>query len=94
MQPTLPEGSEVLVSSIPYFFTSPKKGDIVAFKLYGKILIKRIKMRKSEKYYLVGDNGTDSLDSKKLGWVDRKEIMGKIIGVIGRAWNVSKRYNA
>lgn len=83
MEPTLLNGSIVLVSSIPYLVNKPKIGDIVAFRLNRKVLIKRIvKINKEEKYFVKGDNEKDSFDSAKFGWIKKKEIVGKVIGIL------------
>ena len=76
MQPTFREGSEVLVSSIPYFFNKPKAGEIVAFKDLGKIMVKRIKKVKGDFFLLEGDNVSDSL---KIGWMKKRDIIGKVV---------------
>ncbi len=76
MEPTIKEGKEVLISSIPYFFLKPKTGDIAAFNYLNKVLIKRIKKVKSENYLMEGDNLSDSL---KIGWIAKKDIIGKVI---------------
>lgn len=82
MSPGIAESKEVLVSSIPYLLFEPKVGDIVAFKKGKNIFIKRIKKVKEDKYYLIGDNEKDSLDSRKFGSVYRKNIIGKVIRVL------------
>lgn len=79
MEPTIKNGAIVVVSSIPYLFTSPKEGDIILFTTVGKMFVKRIKKAESGKYFLEGDNKSDSLDSRKMGWIDRNDIIGKII---------------
>lgn len=79
MEPTLLNDSIVFVSSIPYLINRPKIGDIVAFRLNKKVLIKRLVKIDNEKYFVRGDNAKDSLDSRRIGWVSRKEILGKVI---------------
>lgn len=76
MEPLIKFNSEVLVSSFPYFFSRPKVGDIVAFWHFDKVLIKRIKRAKSFHYFIEGDNVSDSL---KIGWIDKNDIIGKVI---------------
>lgn len=76
MEPTIKNGSEILVSNIPYLFSKPKTGDIVVFNNFNKVMIKRIKKIKSDHYFLEGDNTSDTLD---VGWIGRKDILGKII---------------
>lgn len=79
MQPTLCPGQIVIVSNMPYLFTKPKIGDIVAVKIKNTVLIKRIKKIKGEKYFLRGDNQIDSFDSYQFGWVEKKYLLGKVI---------------
>ncbi|MBI2621150.1 MAG: S26 family signal peptidase [Candidatus Levybacteria bacterium] len=79
MSPAFSENDNVLVSYIPFLFGKPKKGDIVVFEKYHRLYIKRIKKIKDEKYFLVGDNKKDSMDSRRFGSVTRKQIKGKII---------------
>ena len=76
MSPQIPQGSKLLVSSIPYMFTQPKVGDIIAFRHLDKILIKRIKKVQKQNFLLGGDNASDSL---KIGWKTKKDIIGKVI---------------
>lgn len=86
MEPFLKNGQTVLASSIPFLFSKLKSGDIVVFKYKNKVFIKRIAKVKPTftkvsvgKYFLEGDNRKDSLDSKKIGWIDRKDIIGKVV---------------
>jgi signal peptidase I len=79
MAPAIKDGSEVLVSSIPFLFLKPKVGDIVAFWHLNKILIKRIKSIKSSRYLIEGDNISDSLN---IGWVDKSVMLGKVLLVL------------
>lgn len=79
MEPFLKPRQSVLVSPIPFIFSKPKVGDVVVFKLGDKFYVKRIKQIKSQEYFLEGDNPDDSLDSKRLGWIKREDIIGKII---------------
>lgn len=87
MEPALLNNSIVFVSSVPFLFLKPKIGNIVAFRQNKKIFIKRIiKINPSadgEKYFLKGDNEIDSLDSRKFGWINKKDIVGKIIWSFG-----------
>ncbi|HKC14456.1 MAG TPA: S26 family signal peptidase [Patescibacteria group bacterium] len=76
MEPSIKDGAEVLASSIPFIFFKPKVGNVVAFKYFNKILIKRIKKSQSNHFLMEGDNVSDSL---KLGWVNKNDIIGKVI---------------
>jgi len=79
MEPTIKNGERVFVSNIPYLFLKPKVGDLVGFKKEKKVFIKRIIKIDRGKYFVKGDNKKDSMDSRKMGWVDRREILGKVI---------------
>lgn len=81
MEPNLKNGQEILVSSIPYFFKSPKVGDIIAFSLARRDLanqpiVKRIKEVRKDKFLVRGDNKGDS---REYGWIERERIIGKVI---------------
>ncbi|MEK7516936.1 MAG: S26 family signal peptidase [Patescibacteria group bacterium] len=79
MEPTIKNGQTVLVSSIPYLFSKPKIGDIVAFGKEGRVFIKRIARIENGKYFMRGDNSRDSIDSRQIGWIGKKEIVGRVI---------------
>lgn len=76
MEPYIKFNDEVLVSSIPYFFSGPRKGDIVAFRYTHRIFIKRIRDVKNSQFLLEGDKTKDSL---KIEWVKKSDIIGKVI---------------
>ena len=82
MQPTYQENDNVLVSSIPVLFAKPKNGDVVVFEKFNRLYVKRIKSVKEGKYFLVGDNKSDSRDSRRFGEVKREQIKGKVIAKI------------
>lgn len=75
MEPFLKEGSVVLTSSI----FPIKILDVIVVQYENKKMVKRIMEIKNGKVYVEGDNKKDSLDSKKIGWIDRKEIVGKVL---------------
>jgi nickel-type superoxide dismutase maturation protease len=79
MEPTIRNGQFVLVNRLAYVFSSPQKGDIVAAKAEGKFFVKRIQKRENIKYFLVGDNQHDSLDSRKFGMIGKDQIIGKVM---------------
>lgn len=78
MLPTLKPNQEIIVSSLPYIFSSPKAKDLIAFKHDNKNIIKRINSIKEKKYLVKGDNENDS---KEYGWISKKDIIGKVIYV-------------
>lgn len=74
--PTLNPNDKVLVSSIPYYISPPKVGDIVVIKFEKKFLIKKISKIKNGRYLVEGENKNDSL---KIGKIERSDIVGKVI---------------
>lgn len=79
MEPTLKKGEKILASYIPFIFRKPKQDDIIVFKSEDQYLIKRIKSIEKNGYFVTGDNGKDSLDSRKLGVIPDMRIVGKVI---------------
>jgi len=79
MEPTIKNGSVVVISNILFMFKTPKEKDIIAFKNKDKVFIKRISKINNGKYFLEGDNKNDSLDSRKIGLIEGKDIIGKVI---------------
>jgi signal peptidase I len=79
MEPTLRNGQVVLISKLPYFFKKPHVNDIVAFENEKEVLIKRIAKINSKEIFVKGDNLSDSIDSRKLGFINVNKIIGKVI---------------
>ncbi len=79
MEPSLLNTQIVFASSAPFIFSKPKVGDIVVFKVDDRIYIKRVKEIKNQRFSLNGDNKKDSLDSKEIGWINKEDIIGKVI---------------
>ena len=76
MCPTLKAGQDVLVWC---WFYNPKKGDLAVFKNNGKDMIKRIQNAFGCKYFVIGDNKKESIDSRSFGWISKDQIIGKVI---------------
>jgi nickel-type superoxide dismutase maturation protease len=81
MEPTLKTNDTVLVSFLPFLFSSPKVRDVVALKdpKDGKVLIKRITKIENKKYFIEGDNKQHSKDSREFGMIGKALIIGKVI---------------
>lgn len=78
MTPVFKENDTVLVNRLSYFLSKPKVGDVVVLKRE-KFIIKRIARIKDNKVFIVGDNKSESTDSRSFGWVSKKAILGKAI---------------
>ncbi len=79
MVPYLAERDEVV--TLPYFFGKPKIGDVIVFKhiVPPFIFCKRIKKIINDEIWVEGENKKESIDSRKFGFVKRKNIIGKVI---------------
>jgi len=81
MLPTLKTGDMVLVNKVAYWFSSPKKNDIVAVRdpRDGKTLIKRIIKIEENSYFVQGDNKNSSTDSRVFGMIKKTDIIGNVV---------------
>lgn len=79
MEPLFIDGDKILTTNIFYLFKSPQINDIVVFKEIDKIFVKRITKIKDDKYFVSGDNQSDSLDSRDFGEISKSQILGKYI---------------
>ena len=79
MEPTLREGDTVLVSRI--IIQKLKVGDIIVFNhpTPPYIFCKRIMKITETSVWVEGDNKKESVDSRKFGIVERKNIIGKML---------------
>lgn len=79
MTPSLNESEEVI--TISYFFTKPKIGDIVVFRdiVPPFVFCKRITKIFNDKIWVEGDNKKISIDSRKFGYIEKSNIIGKVI---------------
>ncbi len=75
MSPYLNDRDLILVQRINKY----RVGDVVGFKLNDKIFIKRIHEIKNHQIYVLGDNPDNSLDSRKLGWINRENLVFKLL---------------
>lgn len=84
MNPVISHGDIIICSILPYVFSNPKIGDLVVFldKKRGERFVKRIQKIKKDTYFCTGDNSGESLDSRILGWVEKKDILGKVLYII------------
>lgn len=78
MNPTFKSGDSVLVNRFSYFFNKPKIGDLVVLKRE-KYIIKRIARIKDNRVFIVGDNKSESTDSRSFGWLNKELIIGKVM---------------
>ena len=84
MSPEYQEGDFVIITKASLFLRRLKTRDVIIFQHqhYGT-LIKRIQNISDEGFYVVGAH-EESLDSRRLGPVQRQNIQGKVIWHIRR----------
>lgn len=76
MEPTIKDGALILVWQ---WIRRPKKGEIILFKNKDKYFVKRVSKVEGDRLTLLGDNPSDSLDSREMGTINIGSIVGKII---------------
>lgn len=82
MYPKLHQGQHVLSFNWFYFFFSPKKGDIVIARVKKLKVIKKIKKVRGDEIFLEGENKKESTDSRSYGWINKKQILGKVFLIL------------
>lgn len=85
MLPTLSPNIFILVSPLPYFWSYPNINDIVLCldPRDKRILVKRITQMDSKKYFVTGDNSSESTDSRVFGMIERQAILAKVLVKLG-----------
>ncbi len=79
MEPKLKNGDHVVAVNLPFVLKRLKNNDIVVFRKYGQHFIKKITKITTSGYTVIGENKSDSLDSRKFGEISFKDICGKVI---------------
>ena len=81
MSPYLNEGDFVFVSGIYFWLNRLKKGDIIILfdPRDNRKLIKRIDHINKNEYYVLGDNRSESRDSRNFGYIEKDYIIAKMI---------------
>lgn len=71
------EHGRVLVAS--GWFRQLQPADVVIIKHDGFEKVKRVHEVNGEKLYVIGDNTTESTDSRDFGWLPLESVMAKVI---------------
>ncbi len=80
MVPALKNGQQVIAEKLSYLFLNPKIDDIVILKNPDNInIIKRVTKKEGNNYFVEGDNGDESSDSRNFGPVQKNKILAKVI---------------
>jgi len=80
MEPTFQRDTQLLVRK-KWFLIQLKKNDVIVFSHpdLKKFLVKRISDIKKGAYFVLGDNKNSSTDSRDFGWIEEKNIIGKVV---------------
>lgn len=80
MLPFFKPGDTILVNNLSYLFQRPKKGDTIIIRnKEGEHLIKLIKEISKKDIFVVGTNEKESVDSRSFGYIQKKDIIGKVL---------------
>lgn len=80
MLPTL-KPEQLAVSFNWYPLKKLKVSDLIVIKVNERFMIKRIQKVNKQGFFVIGDNRSGSTDSRQFGWVDKDQIIGKVIYV-------------
>ncbi|WP_071517958.1 nickel-type superoxide dismutase maturation protease [Geitlerinema sp. PCC 9228] len=82
MTPLLQPGEEILVDPQAYRHHSPKLGDIVVARHPERHDLQLVKwigaVRRDGQCFLIGNNLTESTDSRTFGWVSSDCLLGRV----------------
>lgn len=79
MEPGIPDGSIVVYER---WNRSCDEDDVVIVQMDGGQLVKRIDSVQGGKVFLLGDNRSESVDSRTFGMIDQDRIIGTVVCVI------------
>lgn len=79
MHPTYKENQRLIVLNI--IFVKLHIKDVIVFyePIRKRILVKRVTKMQQNKFFVEGDNPNKSTDSNQFGWVDKKNVLAKVI---------------
>lgn len=80
MLPTLQPGQEVVTFNW-WKLTGLKVGDLVVVRYQSQEMVKRIQTCHGRIIFVIGDNQSNSLDSRKLGKLPKSAIIGKVVWI-------------
>ena len=76
MSPKLLPGNLVVATGI---FNRINAGEVCIFYEGGKEKIKRVERVMKDQIFFIGDNLSQSSDSRQFGWIDVREVVAKVI---------------
>ncbi len=79
MEPVIQNGNKVIFYRLD---RSYGEGDVVIADTPAGEVVKRIKRTENGEIYLMGDNLSQSIDSRQFGTIDEDDVIGKVIYVL------------
>lgn len=76
MAPKLRPGQHVVATRL---FRRLRPGNVVVIERGNKQTIKRIERVEANRLFVIGDNLDASVDSRQFGWLDRGEVVAKVL---------------
>lgn len=88
LSPVYNDGDFVLIAKIPVSLINLRVGDVVVFNHpeYGQLIKKVVSISDPEKKIFVIGFHENSVDSRRFGAIDKKNILGKVI------WHIKKPF--
>lgn len=81
MSPTFNLDDKVLCFNWAYLLGKPKVGEVVVLQTKERKVIKRIQKIDNRKVFVMGDNESESTDSREYGSVDLEKLIGRVVYV-------------
>ncbi len=75
MRPALVPGQIVVAIS----WLKPRPNKLVVVEARGRQIVKRLSAVEGSKVYILGDNEPFSTDSRKFGWISKKNLLATVI---------------
>lgn len=76
MSPKLKPGQLIIATP---FFRKLKPGQVVIVERNNKEIIKRIERIEDDHLFVIGDNLTESKDSRHIGWLEEKDVVARVL---------------
>jgi type IV secretory pathway protease TraF len=76
MAPRLESGKIILARR---WLKHLKPGDVVIARYKGREIIKRVERTEPSRIFLIGDNLNASTDSRHFGWLNKRDVVAKVV---------------